>query len=269
MKKTERIAIFIDLANSEDLDLKWIMKEANEAGSIEEARCYGDFRQEHLGEMALDLYALGITMVHCPSWKNGNDTMKRSDDRLLEKGVHDTLNKRPLISTYVLVTSDSDIIPTCHSVLERNKQLVLYSFKYEGLGRILSSCGFDIRETPKKIGETKQKIQTQDLPKGAASSVNDHGSNNGDLTKEEIVKEIDRLEKTSWYITFMQTVGRIANGNGAIKGKIQQQLSDFIQQGIVEQYEHRIPAIRLNHRHALVVSALDNTKERSGADVRP
>jgi hypothetical protein len=247
MKKTERIAIFIDLANSEDLDLKWIMKEANEAGSIEEARCYGDFQQQHLAEIALDLYALGIMMVHCPSWNNGNDTRKRSDDRLLEKGVHDTLNRRPLISTYILVTSDSDIIPTCHSIVERNKRLVLYSFKDEELGKILRSCGFDIRQTPKRTGE----------------------ANNGDLTKEEIVKGIDRLEKTSRYITFMQTVSRICNGDVVIKGRIQQQLSDFIQQGIVEQYEHRIPAIRLNHRHALVVSALDNTKERSGADIRP
>lgn len=262
-RNQEKTAVFIDLANSEDLDLKFILTQAREEGLLEEARCYGDFRQQHLEGLALDFYAMGLTMVHCPSWANGNGKMKRSDDRLLEKDIRDTLSRRQSISKYFLVTSDADIIPTALAILEHNKNLVLYSFNDEALGRMLRSCGFDIRQAPKRTGETNQRPSSQEHTTGRANTTDDHRSNDGDLArndtivKTDIVKEIDRLEHTSRYLTFMHTVGLIANGNGAMKDKIKQQLSCFVDQGVLERYEHPVPAIRLNRKHPLVAMALN------------
>ena len=278
MKKTEKIAVFIDLANSLDLDLKWIMNEANEAGCVEEARCYGDFRQEHLTAMALDLYALGVTMIHSPSWVNGGSSVKRSDDRLLEKGIRDTLMKRPSISTFVVVTSDSDIIPTCHSILEQKKRLVLYSSMDGILGRILRTCGFEIRPAPKTTGGPSHQATASVHLKSEGRNVDNHRSDNGEvvetaesctkeLGEEDIVKAMDSLEQTSRYMTFMATVGRITNGNAVIKGRVQQRLSHFIERGVVERYEHPIPAIRLNRQHPLVIAALADTRESQLAAV--
>ncbi len=278
MKRTEKIAVFIDLANSLDLDLRWIMNEANGAGYVEEARCYGDFRQEHLTATALDLYALGVTMIHTPSWPNGGNSMKRSDDRLLEKGIRDTLMKRPSISAFLVVTSDSDIIPTCHSILEQKRRLVLYSSMDGVLGRILKTCGFEIRPAPKATGQPGYQANVPAHIKSEAKTGDDGSSDNGEVVEtddscvkepgeRDIVKAIDRLEQTSRFLTFMATVGRITNGNAVIKGKVQQQLSHFIERGLVERYQQPIPAIRLNRQHPLVIAALDDTRECQFATV--
>ncbi len=259
MKKTEKAAIFIDLANSEELDLKWILNEVKEADYIiEKATCFGDFRQQHLGDLALELYTLGVTMVHCPSWSNGNGNMKRSDDRLLEKSIYETLSKRPSVSLYVIVTSDSDIIPACHSVLGRNKKLALYSYKDKSLGRILKSCEFEIQDAPNRNGSFENTTNSNYNAKNQGKNTGSNNGSNNELTTEQIVRKVDHLEQTSKYLCFMQTVGRVAKCNGEVKKKVQQQLSELIQQGIVEKYEHRIPAIRLNRKHPVVLSSLNN-----------
>ena len=265
--KKERTAIFVDLANMEDFNLRDILERIRQEGRVEEARCYGDFRQLHIGDMAMDLYAAGFMMVHCPSWNNGGNVMKRSDDRLLEKAISDTLVHRPLISTYVLVTSDADIIPTCHTIKDHDKRLVLYS-NPEGLGGLLRSCGFEVRQVPKKSGCQQASHQ---LPNSCISGVTGKAKpepNNGDLPIEKILLEIDQMEKGSRYLTFMQTVGRIANGDGVIKEKVQQQISNLIKDGVIESYEQHIPAIKLNRKHHLVTSALqiDTEKEKARHD---
>jgi len=266
--KKERIVIFVDLANMEDFDLRYILEQARQDGCVEEARCYGDFCQRHIADMALDLYTMGFMMVLCPSWNNGGDLMKRSDDRLLEKAIHDTLAHRPLISTFILVTSDADIIPTCHTIREHDRRLILYS-NPEGLGGLLRSCGFEVRQVPRRSNSYQAEHQP---PNSHIAEVTDGvmtEPHNGDLSTEKILLEIDYLEKGSRYLTFMRTVGSIANGDAALKQKVQQQISNLIKDGVIERYEHRIPAIRLNREHSLVTSALNNadtTEEKAGED---
>lgn len=263
--KKEKMAIFVDLANMEDFDLRGLLEEARQKGRVEEARCYGDFRQLHIGDMAMDLYAAGFMMVHCPSWSNGGNVMKRSDDRLLEKAIRDTLVHQPLISTYILVTSDADIIPTCHTIKDHDKRLVLYS-NPEGLGGLLRSCGFEVHQVARKSNGHQPD---QHLPDSRIAEVTDkvkEEPHNGDLSIENTLREIDQMEKGSRYLTFMQTVGRIANGDGVLKQKVQQQISNLIKDGVIESYEFHIPAIKLNREHTLVTSALHNgtTKEKAG-----
>ena len=270
MKKIEKTAVFIDLANSEDLDLRCVIDAARKIGTIEEIRCYGDFSQRHIADLSLELYSMNFTMVHCPSFNNGNGGFKRTDDRLLEKGIRDTLINRPSIINYVLVTSDADIIPSCHSIKERNKQLVLYSSMDACLGRVMRACGFDIREIPKRTG-VEGPTNTS---RGSASN-DTSGSDNGksdeiNLGREQVIAKIDQLEKTSRYLCYMQTVGRLANGNAVMKSKVQRILSELIDGGIVENYEYRLPAIRLNRQHPSVTSALHaDSSIRTAAESKP
>jgi len=258
MKRNEKVAVFLDVANSEGLSLDQILSQVSEFGQIKEARAYGDFRQEHLTNLAIELYAKGIQMVHCPSWPNGG-WMKRSDDRLLEKDIRGLLSKQPSISTYVLVTSDADIIPTCHDIREEGKRVVLYSLLGEKLGWILKLCGFEIREAPRRA-ETQKPARQFNHEEDA--TVNNHGTENGPnghkYTTEQLVREIDHLEKTSRYLAFMQAVGRIARGNETLTKEVKQQLSKLVQEGIVENYTFQMPAIRLNRNHPAVISVLGN-----------
>ncbi|OGO51913.1 MAG: hypothetical protein A2148_04490 [Chloroflexi bacterium RBG_16_68_14] len=149
------IALFVDVANAEDVDFRRLLSWVRELGPLLEARAYGDFRQRHLDPRALELLALGIEMVHCPSWRNGghpqdgSGTWKRTDDRLLEKGVRDLLGKRPEVSTYILVTSDADALPTAHAVRDEGKRVIFMCPDFENsLGRVLRQSLFQIERAP-------------------------------------------------------------------------------------------------------------------------
>ena len=146
METNGKVALFIDLENSKCLDLERIITEAGELGKIEEARAYADFSQGHLQKIAIELYAKGVMMIHAPSWRNGGESVKRSDDRLLEGDVRNVLSKQPCIGTYVLATADADIIPTCQFIRREQKRLILYS-SLEGTGWILKLCGWELLTT--------------------------------------------------------------------------------------------------------------------------
>ena len=153
--KPQRVAVLIDVANAEDVDFRGLLARAAELGRLEEVRAYGDFRQRHLDPIAIELYVLGVEMIHCPSWisgagkDNGTGRRKRTDDCLLAKGVRDLLCTRPGVFTYLLVTSDADIIPTCHAIRERGHDVVLMCPDIERtLGHVLRQCGFQMEPAP-------------------------------------------------------------------------------------------------------------------------
>lgn len=149
------IGLFIDVANAQDVDFRQLLCHIESLGRVVEARAYGDFRQHHLGPIAIELYVLGVEMVHCPSWPNGGQledgTRKRkmTDDRLLEKAIRDLLASRNDVETYAIVISDADIIPACHAIKRRGKQLILFCPDPDTkVGHVLRMCEFDIEPAP-------------------------------------------------------------------------------------------------------------------------
>lgn len=249
MKRAEKVVVFIDVANAQGMDFGRVMARARELGRVEEARADGDFRQHHLDGLALELYAMGVEMVHCPSWPNGgykgNGTprRKRSDDRLLEKGVRDLLVRRHSISTYLLVTADADIIPTCQSLREQEKRVLLIYNPLNGrLGHVLPTCGFQMEKGPLRQADTSQP----------------EGERNGGLSR--IIRELDRLETGSRYLTFSYVLANLGDGSAP---HLKEKLNALTEKGVLEGYPYRhpstdqtLPAIRLNRTHPLVASAL-------------
>ena len=253
-EKGKKTAIFIDLANSHDLNFQQLLDEVRELGHIEVVKAYGDFRQQHLERLALNFYAHGIDMVHCPSWINGDNSgkMKRSDDRLLEKGIQNLLIKSPLISTYILVTADADIIPACHSIRAQGKRLIIYNSMDEKLGWIFRLCRFEMRTIqPNNWGSGKSSQPFYVVSHGNGKN-NKPISDYENFTKERLIREIAVLEKTSRYLSFMKIVNKLAADDQVQEKKLREQLSNLVQEGVMKNYSYQIPAIKLNRAHLLV-----------------
>jgi uncharacterized LabA/DUF88 family protein len=125
-----KIAVLIDLKNSIDLDIADVLAKAKTLGTLEEIRAYSDFRQNHIGQLGIELLVLNIHMVHCPShWMgkrdDGRPILKPTDDVLMAKEARDLLQTRPGIGTFVLVGGDSDMIPTCLAIKAAGKRVVI------------------------------------------------------------------------------------------------------------------------------------------------
>ena len=49
-----QVIVFIDVANADGVDLRAMLGRARSLGQLDEARAYGDFRQRHLDELAIE-----------------------------------------------------------------------------------------------------------------------------------------------------------------------------------------------------------------------
>jgi uncharacterized LabA/DUF88 family protein len=132
INRNRKVAVLIDLKNSIDLDLADALAKAKAVGRVEEARTYSDFRQYHIGQMAMDLLVLDIQMVHCPSYRigtreDGSPRWKPTDDAMMAKEVRDLLQKRPGIGTFVLVGGDGDMIASCLAIKAAGRHVVVMS----------------------------------------------------------------------------------------------------------------------------------------------
>jgi hypothetical protein len=251
VKGRPRVAVFIDVANVEGIDFRWLMVRAGQLGYVEEIRAYGDFRQRHLDPVAIELYALGVHMVHCPSWpvgarcEDGAAKRKRTDDRLLEMEIQELLRRRPSISVYVLASSDSDVIPTCNALRRLDKRVLLvYPSARGGLGHVLPRCEIEIEEAP--VRPDHREISPPSLSPESSGLL-------------PLVWELDRLERESQYVTFTYAVANIQDG---AQGDLRDRLDILLDQGVIERYVHphprtgqALPAIRLDRFHPLVISA--------------
>lgn len=176
--RRKRLALLVDVANSEELDFGAILEQARQLGQVAEAKAYGDFRQHHMTDHAGTLYGLGFELVHCPSWPNGatngdgSRKWKRTDDVLMQRGAMGLLINQPSIDTYVFVTADADIIPACHTLRERGKRVVLI-YTRGCLGLIFRKCPFELipitpREKTPRSTETPLSINGGIPPEAAA-----------------------------------------------------------------------------------------------------
>jgi len=152
-----RLAVSIDVANAEGTDFRALLARARELGRIDEVRAYGDFWQQHFEDTAIELYSLGVRLIHCPSWavagrgQDGSVRWKRTDDRLMEKEIRHSLGRRASASIYMIVSADADIIPTLHALREHNKEvLLLYPAGEGSLGHVLYRCDVFNEEAPLK-----------------------------------------------------------------------------------------------------------------------
>lgn len=256
-RRKPKVAVFIDVANADGVDFRQLLARASELGHVAEVRAYGDFRQRHLDQLAIELYVLGVEMVHCPSWPNGGRNedgttrRKRTDDRLLEKEVRDLVSRRPSICSYILVTSDADIIPTCHTLRQHGKgALLMCPAADSSLGHVLRQSSLGIEPAP-----------MLEAPEGPGEP--SKGANAGSAGLGRLVQELECLETNSDYLTFSYVSANIGNNGNGLPPEVMANLNLLIEQGAVERYPHphprtgqTLPAIRLNRAHPLVVSAL-------------
>jgi hypothetical protein len=197
--RCQQLAVFIDVANAEGIDLRRLLAGLARLGELVEVRAYGDFRQRHLDEVAIDMYAQGIHMVHSPSWPNGaradgSTRRKRCDDRLMEKEVRDLIHRRPSIATYALVTSDADIIPTVNALRENGKEVILFCpWVQQKLGHVLRMCDVPVDDAPLKPGAiTTDPPGARELrpPSAATADTN----TNGNRIRAGIPDDVDNRE---------------------------------------------------------------------------
>jgi hypothetical protein len=150
----QKVALFIDWANARGADFRQVVQLARELGSLEFAAAYGAWGRPETREDEKLFLALGIDMVHCPRWPvgrnpGGTTRFKCSDDPVLHRDLMCLLWTRPMVTHFVLVGADADLLASAGLAQQRGSEVMILHHPQDGsLGHVMRLGNFRFQELP-------------------------------------------------------------------------------------------------------------------------
>lgn len=90
------------------------------------ARAFADFQQSSLSDLAVQLYQMGFTLVHCPTWPNGDGTPKPIVSDIMAQDLRDQLEQLDDdVETYILVATSREYIAVANSLRRHERRVVV------------------------------------------------------------------------------------------------------------------------------------------------
>lgn len=89
------------------------------------ARAFADFQQTSLAELAVQLYQLGFTLVHCPTWPNGDGFPKPVVTDILAQDLRDQLEELEGVETFLLAGTSREYIAVANALRRHDKRVIV------------------------------------------------------------------------------------------------------------------------------------------------
>ncbi|MBL8483154.1 MAG: NYN domain-containing protein, partial [Rhodocyclaceae bacterium] len=131
-----QVALLIDFENlvfglqdthgedfAEFLDPGLLMRLAEEYGQVVVANAYGDWRSRDLNQFQVDLYRLGIDLVHVLARKQLN-RMKNAVDVKMAVDAVESVWTLPHVKTFVIVSGDRDFIHVLKALRRHGRTVI-------------------------------------------------------------------------------------------------------------------------------------------------
>lgn len=132
-----QVAIFVDFENlvygiqdpkknnsdEEEVDIEPVVRLAEEYGRVVQAHAYADWRNRVFNQYQVDLYKLGMDIVHVMG-KKGRTGFKNAVDIKMAVDTIETIFTFPDIDTYIIVSGDRDFIHVLKMLRRHGKHVV-------------------------------------------------------------------------------------------------------------------------------------------------
>ncbi len=89
------------------------------------ARAFADFQQPNLSDLAVQLYQMGFSLVHCPSWPNGDGFPKAIVSDVMAQDLRDQVEQLEGVETYLLVATSRDYIAVSNALRRHEINIVV------------------------------------------------------------------------------------------------------------------------------------------------
>lgn len=135
-KEHNQVAVFIDFENlvfgiqdprvsnsEEEVDIEPIVRLAEEYGRVVQAHAYADWRNRVFNQYQMDLYKLGIDIVHVMGKKSGSG-FKNAVDIKMAVDTIETIFTFSDVDTFVIVSGDRDFIHVLKMLRRHGKHVV-------------------------------------------------------------------------------------------------------------------------------------------------
>ncbi len=203
MGENGEVALFIDFENiryglknnyAREPDPQMLMAKARKYGPVSQAFAYADFT-EHPDYFRRKLEVAGITPRDIPR-RSPDVSHKSSSDMAMLMDIIDCLLDRPNVNTLILMTGDSDFIRVVARARNRFGKRVIIS----GVPGSVSNDLISSADTADPIVEPDWVPVT---PPSVIESVAMPSSDSLSQVECELIKLLDRLERTKPYLTFL------------------------------------------------------------------
>ena len=182
-----QVALLIDFENlvravdEKDIDCEAVFRLADEYGRVLVANAYADWRMKDVNQYQVDLYGLGIELVHVFGQRRGA-LMKNAVDVKMAVDAVSLMSSLPHIDVYVIVSGDRDFIHVLKELRRHGKTVIGVSpnsavssdfsslcdrfLRYEALTSMVETTGAE------SIGEVRAKLAEilGDNPEGLRGS---------------------------------------------------------------------------------------------------
>src|SRR5450756_2204158 len=126
MAANELISVTVDASELSAASAEPLRAILSRYGRPVSARAFADFQQSSLTDLSVQLYQMGFTLVHCPTWPNGDGTPKPIVSDILAQDLRDQLEQLDDdVETYILVATSRDYIAAANSLRRHERHVVV------------------------------------------------------------------------------------------------------------------------------------------------
>ncbi|MGE5617878.1 MAG: NYN domain-containing protein [Sphingomonadaceae bacterium] len=119
------ISVTIDASDLTAASAEPLRSIINRYGRPVAARAFADFQQPGLSDLSVQLYQMGFTLVHCPTWPNGDGTPKPIVSDVMAQDLRDQLEELGGVETYLLVATSRDYIAVANALRRHDRRVVV------------------------------------------------------------------------------------------------------------------------------------------------
>ena len=121
----EPISITVDASDLTGASAEPLKNIISRYGRPVAARAFADFQQTSLSELAVQLYQMGFTLVHCPTWPNGDGFPKSVVSDIVAQDLRDQLEELEGVETFLVVATSREYIAVANAMRRHDKRVVV------------------------------------------------------------------------------------------------------------------------------------------------
>ncbi len=125
------------------------------------ARAFADFQQPYASELAVQLYQMGFTLVHCPTWPNGDGVPKTVVSDVMAQDLRDQLEElEESVETYIVVATSREFIAVANALRRHDRRVVVVAEEAK-VCRELRMCADEFAILPHTRTERASEVGRQ------------------------------------------------------------------------------------------------------------